>query len=170
MYITPSKNSTTLLPKSPNTHRTNGSNQATASALPRYPHQPPRRLASTKKGTQRIQAIAGTFLYYTRGVDPTILPALNKLASEQAAPTTDTETKAKMLMDYLYTSTPTQQQPSNTTPATWYSTSSPTPSTSSSPKPKVAPLGTIFSATGHDQHLTSPTQRPTDQSTPSAKQ
>jgi hypothetical protein len=56
-----------------------------------------------KKGTQRIQAIAGTFLYYTRGVDPTILPALNELASEQAAPTTDTETKPKMLMDYLHT-------------------------------------------------------------------
>lgn len=56
-----------------------------------------------KKGTQRIQAISGTYLYYARGVDPSILPALNKLASEQATPTTDTEAKATMLMDYLTT-------------------------------------------------------------------
>jgi hypothetical protein len=55
------------------------------------------------KRTQRIQAISGTFLYYARGVDPTILPALNEIASEQASPTAATETKASMLMDYLHT-------------------------------------------------------------------
>jgi hypothetical protein len=55
------------------------------------------------KRTRRIQAIAGTFLFYARAVDPTILPALNELATEQAAPTTDTEAKAIMLMDYLAT-------------------------------------------------------------------
>jgi hypothetical protein len=56
-----------------------------------------------KHGIVRIQSISGTFLYYGRAVDPCILPALNELASEQAAPTTDTILKANMLMDYLHT-------------------------------------------------------------------
>ena len=56
-----------------------------------------------KAGTVRVQSINGTFLYYGRAVDPCIHVALNEIASEQAAPTTDTLDKTHMLMDYLHT-------------------------------------------------------------------
>ena len=54
------------------------------------------------EGKRRIQAIAGTFLYYSE-IDPCIKPALNEISSAQANPTEDTNTKAAMLMDYLHT-------------------------------------------------------------------
>ena len=53
------------------------------------------------KATQRIQAIAGTFLYYSE-IDPCIKPCLNPIGTEQASPTEDTNEKAQMLMDYLH--------------------------------------------------------------------
>jgi hypothetical protein len=56
-----------------------------------------------KQGTNRIQSISGTFLYYGRACDPCILPALNEIASEQAKPTTGTIPKTGMPMDYLHT-------------------------------------------------------------------
>ena len=56
-----------------------------------------------KAGTLRIQSINGTFMYYGRGVGPCILVALNKIATEQAAPTTDTIAETVMLMDHLHT-------------------------------------------------------------------
>ena len=56
-----------------------------------------------QKGKQRIYSIVGTFLYYARAVDPTILPALNDIATVQAAPTMDTIKRTKMLMDYMAT-------------------------------------------------------------------
>ena len=55
------------------------------------------------KGTKRIQSINGTFLYYGRGTDPCILPAINEISTQQAQPTEDTNTKATMLMDYFHT-------------------------------------------------------------------
>ena len=68
-------------------------------------HAPPPD--TTKKldanGKKRIQSICGSFLYYARAVDPTILPALNEIAVQQAAPTLETNKKVQMLMDYLYT-------------------------------------------------------------------
>ena len=39
------------------------------------------------KETQSIQQITGTFLYYARVVDPTMLVALSAIASTQAKPT-----------------------------------------------------------------------------------
>jgi hypothetical protein len=54
-------------------------------------------------GTTRVQAINRTFMYYGGGADPCIIVALNKIASEQAAPTTTTIDKTTMLMDYLHT-------------------------------------------------------------------
>ena len=56
-----------------------------------------------KKGITRIQSINGSFLYYGRAVDPTILTALNEIATQQSKPTITTEQKAQMLMDYLAT-------------------------------------------------------------------
>ena len=55
------------------------------------------------KGVKRIQSINGTFLYYGRAVDPCMLPAINEISTQQSHPTTDTNAKAKMLMDYAHT-------------------------------------------------------------------
>ena len=55
------------------------------------------------KETKQIQSICGSFLYYARAVDPTILPALNEIATQQSKPTSDTKKKTHMLMDYLCT-------------------------------------------------------------------
>ena len=65
---------------------------------------PPDELAKLDKdGIKRIQSICGSFLYYARAVDPTILPALNEIATQQASPTLETNKKVTMLMDYLAT-------------------------------------------------------------------
>jgi hypothetical protein len=69
-------------------------------------------------GAIHIQSISGTFLYYGRACNPCILPALNKIATEQAAPTTDTIAKTDTLMDYRIISTTTQMQSFASTPAT----------------------------------------------------
>ena len=53
--------------------------------------------------TKRIQQINGTFLYYGRAIDPTILVALNEISTQQSSPNTATTKKAAMLMDYLCT-------------------------------------------------------------------
>ena len=47
--------------------------------------------------------MVGTFLFYARAIDNTILPALNDIAAQQAAPTTKTNDKITMLLDYLHT-------------------------------------------------------------------
>ena len=52
---------------------------------------------------KRIQQIVGSFLYYARAIDATILPALSELATSQANPTENTKKKATMLLDYLAT-------------------------------------------------------------------
>jgi hypothetical protein len=56
-----------------------------------------------KSGTQRVQSVSGTFLYYARAVDPTILPALNEISNNQAKPTVLTGKACDHLLDYLYT-------------------------------------------------------------------
>jgi hypothetical protein len=55
------------------------------------------------KEKTRIQAIVGSFLYYARAVDPTMLPALNEIGTQQASPTEATRNKANMLLDYACT-------------------------------------------------------------------
>ncbi len=51
-------------------------------------------------GTQYIQAVTGTLLYYSRAVDPTMLVALNSIATQQASPTQKTMEQVKQLLDY----------------------------------------------------------------------
>jgi hypothetical protein len=41
-------------------------------------------------GKKRIQQIVGSFLYYARAVNPTILMALSAIAAQQSAPTEET--------------------------------------------------------------------------------
>ena len=48
-------------------------------------------------------SVSGTFLYYARTIDSTLLPALNELASQQAQPTYQTKLKAQRIMDYVAT-------------------------------------------------------------------
>ena len=55
------------------------------------------------KDTKYIQSVTGSFLYYARALDHTILPALNEIASEQSTPTEKTMCKAQRLMDYVAT-------------------------------------------------------------------
>jgi hypothetical protein len=56
-----------------------------------------------KVQTKRVQKVAGTWLYYARAVDPTILPALNEISNSQAKPTIVTGKACDHLMDYLAT-------------------------------------------------------------------
>ena len=53
-----------------------------------------------KEDTKFIQEVTGTFLFYARAVDPTMLVALGSLATEQAAPTKRTMEKCKQFLDY----------------------------------------------------------------------
>ena len=46
-----------------------------------------------KENIKKVQRTVGTFLYYTRTVDNTILPALNEIAATQAKPTEATKEK-----------------------------------------------------------------------------
>ena len=55
------------------------------------------------KETKHVQSTTGSFLYYGRAIDYTILPALNDIASAQAKPTQKTKEKTQQLMDYLHT-------------------------------------------------------------------
>ena len=55
------------------------------------------------KDKRRIQSVVGTFLFYGRAVEPTVLTALNDIATVQSQPTTDTFKKTQMLLDYLAT-------------------------------------------------------------------
>lgn len=49
---------------------------------------------------RRIQQIIGTLLYYARAVDPTMLVAVNRIASQQARPTAAVEQAANRLLQY----------------------------------------------------------------------
>lgn len=53
--------------------------------------------------TTYIQLVTGTFLYYDRVLDSTLLPALNELSSQQANPTQQSKMKAQQIMDYVAT-------------------------------------------------------------------
>jgi hypothetical protein len=52
---------------------------------------------------KRVQKIVGSFLYYGRAVNLTILKTLNSLARQQSKPTTTTLANTNHLLDYLAT-------------------------------------------------------------------
>ena len=73
-----------------------------------YPHDPPNYEAKTQYTvdniTTYIQAVTRTLLYNARAVDPTILPALSAIATEQAKPAQATmKNVLKQLLDYCST-------------------------------------------------------------------
>jgi len=68
-----------------------------------YAKGPDTSPATTTKETKHVQSVTGTFLYYSRALDPTMIVALNDIASVQANPTQNTIDKCKRLMDYAAT-------------------------------------------------------------------
>ena len=76
---------------------------------PNYGHtiqfakEPEKSPSTSPKQTKRVQAVAGTFLYYSRAIDPTMIVALNEIASVQSKPTYATIKKCERLMDYAAT-------------------------------------------------------------------
>jgi hypothetical protein len=54
-----------------------------------------------KEDKRFIQEVCGTFLFYARGIDGGILPALSALASQQVQPTENTMTLCKSVLDYM---------------------------------------------------------------------
>ena len=54
-----------------------------------------------KERKLRIQKIVGALLCYARAVDMTILVALSAIASQQNAPTEQTEAEIEQLLDYV---------------------------------------------------------------------
>lgn len=56
-----------------------------------------------KKGKKFVQSVVGSFLYYGRTIDSTVLVALNDIAAHQASPTKYIQTKCERLLDYVAT-------------------------------------------------------------------
>ena len=54
-------------------------------------------------GKKRIQQIVGSFLYYARAVNPTILMALSDIACQSAQPTEQTKQRIDQFLDYMWT-------------------------------------------------------------------
>ncbi len=50
-----------------------------------------------------LQSIVGSLLYYSRAVDPSMLPGLNGISTQQADPTINTQSKVNDLLDYVAT-------------------------------------------------------------------
>ena len=67
----------------------------------------------TPQAIKHLQQIVGTFLFYPRAVDPTILTALSIIATEQTQGTQMTKEKAEHFLTYMLQCTPTP--PSNFT-------------------------------------------------------
>ena len=65
------------------------------------PEDTSQRLPPSEK--KYIQEVIGTFLYYGRAVDSTMLTALLAIASAQAEPTEETMTHCKQFLDYTAT-------------------------------------------------------------------
>ena len=57
----------------------------------------------TPSQKKTIQQIIGTFLYYARAVDPTMVVALSTLAAEQAHATAKTQAAINQFLDYCHT-------------------------------------------------------------------
>lgn len=56
-----------------------------------------------KEGIRYVHSCVGSFLFYARAVDPTMLVALNEIGTHQAHATQLTLKKCFMLMDYAAT-------------------------------------------------------------------
>ncbi len=57
----------------------------------------------SKEDHKYIQQVVGSFLFYARAIDNTILMALSAIAGDQAAPTENTMKRVKQFLDYMAT-------------------------------------------------------------------
>ena len=57
----------------------------------------------TFKETTQVQSVLGTFLYYARAIDGTILTAINDIGTQQAKPTKNTQVKIERFLNYAAT-------------------------------------------------------------------
>ena len=60
-----------------------------------YAREPDQSPPLDSIGIKYVQSVVGSLLYYSRAVDPTMLPALNEIATFQANPTENTKNKCK---------------------------------------------------------------------------
>ena len=51
---------------------------------------------------KNVQQVVGSFLYYARAIDMTILHALNSIAADSSKPTERTMERVRKLLDYMY--------------------------------------------------------------------
>ena len=65
-----------------------------------FAHEPAPSPYLYSKDTTCIQQIVGTLLYYARAVDPTMLPAINDISSQQSTSTEITANHLWQLLDY----------------------------------------------------------------------
>jgi len=65
-----------------------------------YAKDPDKSRELNKEEKRYVQQVVGTFLFYGRAVDATMLPALSAIASTQAKPTEETMKKTKQFLDY----------------------------------------------------------------------
>ena len=82
------------------THQPHRHSLPTYGATIQYAKPDDTSAALGKEDKTFIQQVTGTFLFYARAVDPTMLVALSSIASEQSAPTTETMEKAHYFLDY----------------------------------------------------------------------
>ena len=75
----------------------------TSKGMQQFVHQEDTSDLLSPKETKYIQSVVGTFLYYARAIDSTMLPALNQIGSQQAQPTVKLKEKIQRLLDYAYT-------------------------------------------------------------------
>jgi hypothetical protein len=59
--------------------------------------------ALSAKDLNKLKQLTGTFLYYARAVDPTLITFINALASEQSKTTSGTAEKVIKLLNYCNT-------------------------------------------------------------------
>ena len=81
-----------------------------------FPKPPDTTLKTSAKETKYVQAVAGTFLYYSHALDPTLSVALNEIATAQAKPTKHTIEKCSRLINYAATY---PCEPYASLPVTW---------------------------------------------------
>ena len=86
-------------PKEPQ-HALNDWNAQAYVSRVQYAQTEPDPLTLEPVGTQRVQSITGTLLYYSRAVNPTMLPAFNKIYTQQPKPTAHTINKCNRLLYY----------------------------------------------------------------------
>ena len=78
-------------------HKWNRPQFGTRIKLTTIPDSPPKL---NKHGTKNVPSVVGSFLYYSRAIDSTLLVALNEIAAHQSSPTQYISSKCKQLLDY----------------------------------------------------------------------